>query len=305
MMTTSEVRVATSNLVQEMEILATPWPDATQALRKSRRPHGWVTTPKGLLKRAQQGDQEAVSSLCGKYWQLVQSYLSGRGATRAQADDATQGCFERLLKRQDLFKLELSPADSFGSWLASRAWYFLRNQWKQEKKQRALLTDTRPGRPRVEVEGQEHDTPESRLAERRVLLLFALQTQYEQQQHHKMPDRRLEEGRALELVERAFARLRPEYERLGRVRLFDHLKTTLLEEEVDTDPTDAELCGQLGYRRCDIANARRRVLRVEIPAAILTLHNEDRAPNPNGPGPKAPIPSPREELRAHADVVAA
>jgi DNA-directed RNA polymerase specialized sigma24 family protein len=289
-MTRLEVRMETSHSLRPTEPFAfvSAWPESTLAARRARRPRGWQSTPMSLLSRAKQGDPGAVSSLCGKYWQAVQSYLQLRGASQSVADDATQGCFERLLKIQALSTLELEPADSFGAWLASRAWYFLRNHWKQEKKHRPLPLGA---------------ALERRQAERQALLLADQRVQLEERQQ-PTPEQSLDQDRALALLEGAFARLRPEYEALGQALLFDHLRATLLREASNADLSDAELRQRLGYCRSYVAGARHRLKWVELPAALRALQDElARERRQPGVGPQLRGTSARQELRALADAL--
>lgn len=288
-------------------------------VRKARRPRGWLTTPQRLLERARSGEAEAISSLFERYWQPVRAYLLRQPNTsRGLAEDATQELFVGLLrrdaKRNDLGHLELRPEESFGAWLARCARSALSNERRREKKHRPLVADPKPGEPGWPVASPRHPPAEQRLLERRASeqqltdirlaencarKVFALSAQEEARCHNMPPDRLLDLARALDLVERAFARLRPEYDE----QLFEHLKTTLLEDWLEGDLRDSELCRRLGFGRTYVAHSRSEIRWQTLPEAMLALQKEQRSARGSQAGPTTKAASILDDLRAMADAL--
>jgi len=309
----------------QAELADQPWSEATRMARKARRPSGWQTTPRQLLEPARLGESRAVSLLCERYWELVRNYLRRRRNTpREFADDATNEFFAGLVrrdeKRNDFARLNLAPEESFGAWLAKGARNALCNERRREKRHEPLLLEPSavPQDIRVETQQRAISKPqpaESRLAERqladerlgenRAMKVFELHAQGQARLDNMTSDRLLDLARVLDLVERAFDRLRPEYDE----RLFDHLKTTLLEEELEFDPSDAEICERLPvperlqtsrrlrFSSTYVSQNRSRMRWEELPRAMLAVQKERRARNLGSLG----LASPGEELRALAD----
>jgi DNA-directed RNA polymerase specialized sigma24 family protein len=253
---------------------ARAWDETTRALRTARqsRRRGWFTTPKCLVERARQLEPQAVSALYGKYRLPVRTYLQQRGVPLDRAEDVTQGFFEGLIKRNDLSRVD--PQRSFGGWLRVGAMHHLYNERAREKAGKRLL-----------------GVPEE----------IELRSQLEQRQEVS-PERLLDRDRALLLIERAWARLRVEYEGQGKAGLFDHLKSTLCHETPAL--SDAQLCEQLGHSASYVGVARHHLKTSEFPAALLAEFHEYRARERNQAGACQAAVSAREEIRALLDALA-
>ncbi len=303
----------------QAELSARPWREATCQVRKARRPHGWKTTPHGLVERARQGDARALESLCEAYRDSVRNYLRQRPNTDYElAEDATQELFTGLVrrddKRNDLARLKLGPKDSFGAWLAGGAKNARSNALKREKRHQPLALEScseardsadegaapAPGSAAWRLAARRR--ADLRRAENRAKQLFELSAQEQTRYQNMPPDRLLDLARAIELVEKAFAQLEPEYDR----RVFEHLKTTLLEEVVKPYPSyplDLKFCQKLDVDRATLASTRSVMRWEKLPAAMRMLQEARRARDPNTPALGAPSTSLREELRELASAL--
>jgi DNA-directed RNA polymerase specialized sigma24 family protein len=252
------------------------WNGRTQALRATRRTRrrGWLTTPVWLVERARSLEPQAIAFLCGKYLQLVRNFLQQRGLSRDRAEDVTQGYFEGMVKRGEFRQLDAGA--SLGAWLRTGAIHHFYNELDKEKAQKRLLNSQATS----ELQAQLRDHGGA------------------------SPERLLDRRRALLLIDRAWQRLRTEYQRQGCERLFDHLKSTLLREADDV--SDAMLGQSLGYSKSYVAVARHRLRTSELPAALLAEFREHRArekvSSATTPS-RAPAPV-AEEMRALLDALA-
>ena len=223
------------------------WSEPTQALRVARRSRrrGWFTTPKWLVEKVRLLDPQAVSALCGKYRAPLRNYLQQRGASPEFAEDVTQGFFEGVVRRKDFRKLD--PQGSLGAWLRLGAMRHLYNERAREAAQKRLLDARAQSELRAQLE----------------------------QRGEPSPERLLDREQALRLIDRAWARLRCEYERLGNAALFDHLKGGSASE---SEPlSDAQLCKRLRVSKSYIGVARHQLKTREFPAALLAEYREQRA----------------------------
>ena len=249
---------------------ARAWDDATRALRRARRHagRGWQTASRGLVERARLLDAGAVSSLCRKYQRPVQDFLRRRGLPRDRAEDIAQGFFEGVLKRDDF--ADLDPHGSVGAWLRAGAMHHLYNERKRERRQKRLQTEAKAAELRAQLEERRGMTQE----------------------------RLLDRQRTLQLMERAWTRLRVQYAKTGRELLFEHLKSSISREE--TALSDAELCVQLGYSDSYVGVVRRRLRIEEFPAMLLAELDEQ---HPTPPGSARKAKSGRAELQALLDAL--
>ncbi len=81
-----------------------------------------------LIRRAQQGDRDAVESLFRREWQPVYRLLYRTLGNRHQAEDLTQEVFIRALSSLDRFKQRSTP---FAGYLAVVARNLLRDEWRK------------------------------------------------------------------------------------------------------------------------------------------------------------------------------
>jgi DNA-directed RNA polymerase specialized sigma24 family protein len=228
-------------------LLQQPWGEHTLALRKARhtRRRGWLTTPAALLERARALDPRAVASLCESYRHSVRNFLRGRGVSREQAEDVTQGYFEGVIRRKNFAQVD--PERGLGAWLRRGALNHLYNERARELAAKRLLDERKATEVRAELEARRATTAE----------------------------RAIDQQRAKVLVDKAWARLRAEYVRLGSDELFEHLRKTLLLEATET--TDAELCRRLGHSSAYVAVARLRLRKRDFPAAIMAELKDTRS----------------------------
>jgi DNA-directed RNA polymerase specialized sigma24 family protein len=250
------------------------WGEHTLALRQARRTRrrGWLTTPPALLERARALDPRAVASLCERYRHSVRNFLRGRGVSRDLAEDVTQGYFERVIERKNFAQVD--PERGLGAWLRRGALHHLYNERARELTAKRLLDERKASEVRAELEARRATSAE----------------------------RALDQQRAKLLVDKAWAKLRAQYVRLGSEELFEHLRKTLLLEATET--TDAELCRRLGHSSAYVAVARHRLRNRDFPAAIMAELKGTRshATQVGAPSTLAPRTL-RAELRALLDAL--
>lgn len=139
--------------------------------------------------------REALEVLCKTYWFPVYALARRRGCDPESARDATQEFFARMLSR-DGFARARSERGRFRSFLAQSFKNFLTDEWHKASAQKrgggltpiSLDTESAEGRY-LEVPTHENESP----------------------------DRIFDRQWAEELIASAYARLREEYERAGRL----------------------------------------------------------------------------------------
>lgn len=190
--------------------------------------------------------QAALAALCQTYWYPLYAYVRRRGYEPADAEDLTQGFFERLLAKDYLG--DLTPGlGRFRSFLLAALKHFLANAWDRGQARKRgggcviLSLEDQDAERRYEFEPVDHGTPE-RLFERRW---------------------------ALTVLERVLGRLRGEYAASGKADLFDALKGCLSGGQGDgIYPRIAAQTGlKEGAARVAVHRLRRRyaeALRAEI-----------------------------------------
>lgn len=267
----SEELLESSNSIVQLQ---QPWGEQTLALRLARRTRrrGWLTTPAAVLERARALDPRAVASLCERYRHSVRNFLHSRGVSRDLAEDVTQGYLEGVIRRKNFAQVD--PERGLGAWLRRGALHHLYNERARELAAKRLLDESKANEVRAELEARRATTAE----------------------------RALDQQRAKLLVDKAWAKLRAEYVRLGSEQLFEHLRKTLLHEATET--TDAELCRRLGHSSAYVAVARHRLRNRDFPAAIMAelKDTRSRATQVGAPSASAP-PTLRAEIRALLDAL--
>lgn len=145
--------------------------------------------------------QQALAELCQTYWYPLYAYIRRRGSDPLEAEDLTQGFFERLLEKDYLG--DLTPGGGrFRSFLLTALKHFLANEWdrKQTLKRggRAVTVsrDDQEAEKRYQLEPIDNITPET---------LF-------------------EQRWALTVLDRVLARLREEFVARHKAELFEGLK---------------------------------------------------------------------------------
>lgn len=152
---------------------------------------------------------EALEELCRTYWYPLYAYVRRRGHSPEDAEDLTQEFFARFLAGNYLARVDRERA-KFRSYLLGALNHFLADAWDHAHRIKrgggqALQTfDVRSGECRYTLEPAE-ELPPDRLFDRRW---------------------------ALTVLDQVLSRLRQEYERSGKGRLFEKLSAFL--------PGDAE-----------------------------------------------------------------
>lgn len=186
----------------------------------------FLTTRWSIVTNAARGDAEARSSLeelCTRYWYPLYAFLRRRGAARSRAEDLVQGFFTLLLERGDLAGVDREKG-RFRSWLLTSL-----RHYEQNEDERARAEKRGGGRAPLSFDWED--------AENR---------------YHREPaatdnaEREFERAWALRLLERAFERLRSDYDGRGKLELFEALKDELTP---GAEPTPrAELATRVGLR---------------------------------------------------------
>jgi RNA polymerase sigma-70 factor (ECF subfamily) len=143
---------------------------------------------------------EALEKLCRTYWFPLYAYARRRGHNPTDAEDATQGFFESLLRRNSIAAARKDKG-RFRSFLLGAMDHYLADQWHSAhaQKRSAKLTIS-------------WDAAEA-------------ETRYESQGSIGIaPDKLFERQWAMTLLDAALRRLQVEYEQLGRGKLFLELR---------------------------------------------------------------------------------
>ena len=186
---------------------------------------------------------QAMAALCKDYWYPLYAFVRRRGHAPHDAQDLTQAFFAALLEGNATMA---DPAKGkFRSYLLGALKHFLANEWHRANAQKR-------GGGRTIVEWDALD------AEARYTMEPAEQTDAD-----ALYDRRW----AMELLDRAMAKLRTEFESKGDGETFGALKGTL----TGAEPPREELARQLGLSEGALKVAihrlrvrYREVLRAEI-----------------------------------------
>jgi RNA polymerase sigma-70 factor (ECF subfamily) len=168
----------------------------------------FTTTHWSVVLTARQTDSPAASAaleqLCQTYWYPIYAFMRRQGHPPHDAEDLTQGFFERLLERQYLADVDRSKG-RFRAFLIAALKHFLSDCRDRERAARRgggktiLHLDALTAEERYRLEPS-NVTP---------------------------PDRLFDRGWALTVVENAVARLRQEYAASGKGDLFESLRFQL------------------------------------------------------------------------------
>jgi DNA-directed RNA polymerase specialized sigma24 family protein len=206
------------------------------------------TTRWSLVIAAQRGADTtrargAMAALCRDYWYPLYAFVRRRGHTPHDAQDLTQAFFASILEGNATMA---DPAKGkFRSYLLGALKHFLINEWH-----RANTLKRGGGKEIIEWDGLD--------AEARYALEPAGDGDAD-----ALYDRRW----AMELLDRAMARLRAEFEAKGDVATFDALKGTLTGAEPSREELAAKLELSEGALKVAVHRLRQRyrdVLRSEI-----------------------------------------
>jgi RNA polymerase sigma-70 factor (ECF subfamily) len=176
-----------------------PGPQASRRFPSTR----WSVVAAAGRKESPEA-RAALAVLCQTYWYPLYAYARRRLGRSEDAQDLTQEFFARLLEKDYLHAAD-SGRGKFRSFLLSAFQHFLANEHARAAAQkrggdrRSLSIEFQDGESRYRHEPADPTTPE---------------TLYEWRW-------------ALTLLEQALARLRQEFTRAGKERLFEALKGTL------------------------------------------------------------------------------
>jgi DNA-directed RNA polymerase specialized sigma24 family protein len=158
--------------------------------------------------------QRALDELCRRYWQPLYVYTLGRGYAHADAEDATQAFFAKLLENRALLGRADRALGRFRSYLLTAFKNFLADQYAKERTQRRG-----GGMVHVPLDDVSGAAPQG---------------------SGETPDEAYDRQWALVLVERAREATRNEYVAAGKEAWFDRLGGSL-----SSDSSYADLASEL------------------------------------------------------------
>jgi RNA polymerase sigma factor (sigma-70 family) len=212
----------------------------------------FYTTRWSIVLAAQRGTDAtgagaALAALCRDYWYPLYAFVRRRGFAAHDAQDLTQAFFADLLERNPTLA---DPAKGrFRSYLLGALKHFLANEWHRAN------TLKRGGGQKI-VEWDALD-PEARYA-----MEPADQTD---------PETLYDKRWAMELLNRAMAKLRAEFVAKDDATTFDALKGTLTGAELEREELAKKLGMNAGALKVAVHRLRHRyreVLRAEIAETV-------------------------------------
>jgi RNA polymerase sigma factor (sigma-70 family) len=195
---------------------------------------------------------EALEKLCRSYWRPLYSFVRRQGHGVEEAQDLTQGFFERILERRDLNAVRQEKG-RLRSYLLVSLKHFLVNEYH-----RATAAKRGEGRPLIPLEElRQHERAEVE----HVDLASA--------------DKIYERRWALTVLDQVLARLADEYRASNNTPLFERLKELLADEP--GRPLQADIARDLGMTENAVKqafhrfrNRYRRLLRDEIAHTVAS-----------------------------------
>lgn len=176
----------------------------------------------------------ALETLCRTYWYPLYAFVRRKGYGAEDAQDLTQGFFERFVGKNYLQSVA-ADRGKFRSFLLASLNHFLANEWDKSQ------TQKRGG-------GHEIISLDAELAEER----------YDREPGHDLsPEKIFERRWAQTVLENVLKRLRAEFDVAGQVKRFDTLKGFLLDERGATP--FAEAAQQLGMNEAAVKSAVHRM----------------------------------------------
>jgi RNA polymerase sigma-70 factor (ECF subfamily) len=168
----------------------------------------FVTTHWSTVIRAGHGDtthaREALEKLCRTYWYPIYACIRRRGHSPEDSQDLTQSFFLRLLEQHSLANVN-PDLGRFRSFLLGALNHFLIDEWKKARTQRRgsgrqiLSLDWAAAEQRFDMEPVDNATP----------------------------DKAFDRNWATALLEEVLNQLEEEYQREGKLEMFQALKQTL------------------------------------------------------------------------------
>lgn len=191
---------------------------------------------------------EILEQLCRIYWKPVYAYVrrSGRGAE--DSEDLTQAFFVHLLEKGAFLRIDRSKG-RFRSFLLTACSNFLKNDWQRRtswKRGGGIIPLSLEG---LTEEGFRDKEPADTLS----------------------PDQLFDRHWALALIDTAVDRLRQEYEKADKARMFEHLRPYLLEDGMPVGEAATQLGMTEGSVKVAVHRLRRKLghlLRGEISRTV-------------------------------------
>lgn len=183
----------------------------------------FMTTAWSVVRRAGGDDPQArlaLGQLCESYWYPVYAFARRQGLNAADAEDATQSFFARLLETDVVARAD-PDRGRFRSFLIAAMKQFLARRHafesaaKRRPARRVVSLDSVAGEERFRLEPTDHRTPE----------------------------RLFDHAWAMVVIDRAMRRLRDEWHKAGNGARFDALQPYLTGQSMDRG---AELARRLG-----------------------------------------------------------
>lgn len=200
----------------------------------------FATTHWSVVLGAAQGERpaacQALEQLCATYWYPLYAYVRRRGYSPEDAQDLTQGFFERVLEKHYLDQVDQSKG-RFRAFLLATLKHFLSDQSDRRRAAKRgggmtiLSLDAQAGEERYQFE------PVDALS----------------------PDKLYERRWAFTVLGEARGRLRAEFAAAGRLRLYEHLDA--FESGEETGLTFSEIGRQLALSEACVKAAASRLRR--------------------------------------------
>ncbi len=148
----------------------------------------------------------ALEKLCRTYWPPIYAFVRRQGHSPHDAQDLTQEFFARLLEKNYLAEVDRSKG-RFRSFLLAAVKHFLANEWDKSRAQKRG-----GGQVLIPIDAA------------------TIETAYSfQPADQATPEKVFERRWALTLLDQVLRRLRADYARDGKEKLFEQLKPTLTE----------------------------------------------------------------------------
>lgn len=192
-------------------------------LNSSRTPTpgaGFPPTRWSLVDMAAGSGGEALESLCRAYWYPLYAFARRSGQSAADAEDLTQGFFEKLLEKQWLADAEREKG-RLRTFLLTAFRRYMNNEWRSDQ-------SLKRGGQWSRVDWQQADGEQ----------------RYATAKADALPQDLFERQWALAIMDRTIARLLGEFEQRGKQSQFEELKSVLMLERGAIDyPALAERLG--------------------------------------------------------------
>jgi RNA polymerase sigma factor (sigma-70 family) len=216
----------------------------------SRPPASFASTHWSIVlaagQRALPESEKALAALCQAYWPAVYVFVRRQVADIHEAQDLTQAFFAQLLEK-NLLAAAQPARGRFRSFLLTSVRNFLLNEWDKQK-----ANKRGGGRKHLALDFQQHDS------------IYSCEPA-----DPLTPERLFERQWVLGLLEQVMTRLRTEFTKAGKERIFEHLKDSL--SGADADMSLADIAAQLGIsaNAAKVASHRlrkryRELLRAEV-----------------------------------------